>query len=107
MRFVEQPRLAMGARAGAEIQQRSRGADFWVSVRFASTAKEASPLDANLLRVLKTEIQHESEEYEPPPVLHTSSNWALFLIVSLRMADGLQQILGGELMWTGSLIVLI
>ncbi|KAG0621154.1 hypothetical protein M758_4G273500 [Ceratodon purpureus] len=38
---------------------------FFTPMRFATTQRETSSQDSSLLRILKDEIDHEAEEYEP------------------------------------------
>ena len=58
--------MVMVARASAApVMQRCQN----TPLRFASTAREAAAgQDSALLRVLKSEIDHEAEEYEPSRV---------------------------------------
>lgn len=62
----EPQQMVMVARASAApVMQRCQN----TPLRFASTAREAAAgQDSALLRVLKSEIDHEAEEYEPSRV---------------------------------------
>lgn len=74
MRFMEQPRVVTALRAAAGVVESETScyhhrASMWSSVsRSASTARDSAPQDGGLLRVLKSEIQHEKDDYEPPSV---------------------------------------
>ncbi|CAK9191730.1 unnamed protein product [Sphagnum troendelagicum] len=75
MRFMEQPRVVTALRAAAGVVESETScyhhrASMWSSVsRSASTARDSAPQDGGLLRVLKSEIQHEKDDYEPPSTL--------------------------------------
>jgi hypothetical protein len=74
VRFMEQPRVLTALRAAAGVVESETScyhhrASMWSTVsRSASTARDSAPQDGGLLRVLKSEIQHEKDDYEPPSV---------------------------------------
>ncbi len=74
MRLMEQPRVVTALRAAAAVVESETScyhhrASMWSSVsRSASTARDSAPQDGGLLRVLKSEIQLEKDDYEPPSV---------------------------------------
>lgn len=72
--LMEQPRVVTALRAAAAVVESETScnhqrASMWSSFsRSASTARDSAPQDGGLLRVLKSEIQHEKDDYEPPSV---------------------------------------